>query len=234
MADIKFYANLEIAATGDNPTLIRHDLGSGIGFYGAGFGISVPVGQRQDSTFLTNSNGTVQGIKLQNTKWASVSGVSHNGNTEIDNEKIPNYYAPLNIRFTHEDEVRVQNCKLRIFDRNDINKQASGVTTYVYEVRHPDGAETDTNVLVNRGEVDSHGWKEYDPGDTMFNTTFTTSPGTSGTNAVQSDQGKTGVLTTDGAAHVTQRHDWYVAMSAEPDSIGSKTDYGLYFTCEYL
>jgi len=43
MADIKFYANLEIAATGDNPTLIRHDLGSGIGFYGAGFGISVPV-----------------------------------------------------------------------------------------------------------------------------------------------------------------------------------------------
>jgi hypothetical protein len=30
------------------------------------------------------------------------------------------------------------------------------------------------------------------------------------------------------------RHDWYVALSAEPNTIGSKTQYGLYFTLEYL
>ena len=30
------------------------------------------------------------------------------------------------------------------------------------------------------------------------------------------------------------QHDWYVALSAEPESIGSKQDYALYFTLEYL
>jgi len=245
MADIKFYANLDIAGTGDNPTIIRHDVGSGIGFYGAGFGISVAVGQHQESTFVTNSAGTDKGIKLQNTKYTSVSGVAHNGNTAIGTSGMPNYYAPLNVKFSHSEAVRVQNCKMRIFDRNDIAKHASGVNTHIYEVRHPDPLETDIlgvggDILTNRGESD-HGWKEYDPvgpgddaGNSMFDTTFTSSPGVSGTNSVISDKLLTGVVTTSGAAHKSLSHDWYVALSASPDSIGSKTDYGLYFTCEYL
>ena len=237
MAAITFYGNEESAGAAN---LIKHGDGSGIGFYGAGFGISVAVGQKQDSTFVTNSAGTDQGIKLRNTKYASASGVSHNGNTEINNEAMPNYYAPLNVRFTHEDAVRVQNCKLRIFDRNDIEKHASEVSTYVYEVRHPHTEAVSGSALTNRGESD-HGWKEYDPpgpgddaGNSMFDTSFTSSPGVSGTNSVSSDAALTGVLTTDGAAHQSLSHDWYVALSASPDSIGSKTDYGLYFTCEYL
>ena len=231
MAEIKFYGN-EQGAGSDN--LINHGDGSGIGFYGGGFGISVAVDQHQDSTYVTNSAGTNSGIKLNNTKYTSSSGVSHNGATiSIGNEDMPNYYAPLNVRFTHGDAVRVQNCKMRIFDRNDIGKQASGVSTYVYEVRHPDSIPGSGSALTDRGES-NHAWKEDDPADSMVDTTFTSSPGVSGTNSTLSDEELTGVLTTDGAAHTALSHDWYVALSASPDSIGSKTDYGLYFTCEYL
>jgi hypothetical protein len=233
MAAITFHANTENLSYGGNATTIAHGAGSGVGFYGAGFGISVPVGQKQDSTFVTNSNGTVQGSKLQNTKYTAISGVSHNGGVAIATNKIPNYYAPINIRFTHSENVRVQNCKLRIFDRNDITKQASGVTTFVYEVRNPGNVESTGTALSYRGEA-NHGWKEYDPADVMFDTILTNSPGISGSNSVISDSGNVFVLTTNGAAHQSNRHDWYLAMSASPDSIGSKTNYGLYFTCEYL
>ena len=211
MADLKFYANTENLSYGSAASLIDHGAGSGLGFYGAGFGISVPVDQKQDSTFITNSAGTNQGSKLNN------------------------HYAPLNVRFSHTEAVKVQNCKLRIFDRNDIAKHASGVTTYVYEVRNPGNVESSATALTLRGES-NHGWNEYDPedGGSPPDTSFSNSPGVSGSNSVISDSGNAYVLSTSGASHVSTRHDWYVALSAMPDSIGSKTDYGLYFTCEYL
>lgn len=233
MADVSFHGNIEsIAATG-TPSTIAHEAGSGIGLYGNGFGKSVPVNQYQEATYVTNSNGTASGVKLANTKRTSVSGVSHNGNSEIDLKAMPNYYAPLNIRFTHSSEVRVQNAKVRVFDRNDITKHASGVTTSLYEVRHPHGVEGTGNALTHRGES-SHGWIEFDPEDSMFDMDLTSSPGVSGTNSVVADSGINGVLTTEGSAHSATRHDWYLAVSASPDSVGSKTDYGAYFVCEYL
>jgi len=243
MAAITFHINDFGAASTGDPTLIEHTVGSGLGFYGGGFGISVPVGQYQDTTFITDANGTTQGVKAQNVKYNTVSGNLPNGATvEVDNSGTPNYYAPLNIRFTHSTSVRVQNCKLRIFDRADIAKQASGVTTQVYEVRHPhptEGESATYGALDHRGTA-NHSWVEYDPADSMADTTFTASPGISGLNTVSSETLPTGDGTyynwiwNDGAAHEAVQHDWYVALSASPDSIGSKTDYGLYFTCEYL
>jgi len=242
MAAITFHVN-ENGITGpSDTTLINHSAGSGLGFFGNGFGISVPVGQFQDQTYVTNSNGTASGVKAGNTKYMSVSGVSHNGGSEVDNENIPNYYAPLNVRFSHSEAVRVQNCKLRIFDRSDIENQASGVTTKVYEVRHPHGTAGNTaNIgpLALRG-VSTHDWFEFDPEENISDMTFTTSPGVSGLNTSAGDTLPTtdgGVYnwtTQEGAAHESIQHDWYIALSASPDSIGSKTDYGLYFTLEYL
>lgn len=242
MAAITFHVN-ENGFTGpSDTTLINHSAGSGLGFFGNGFGISVPVGQFQDQTYVTNSNGTASGVKAGNTKYMSVSGVSHNGGSEVDNENIPNYYAPLNVRFSHSEAVRVQNCKLRIFDRSDIENQASGVTTKVYEVRHPHGTAGNTaNIgpLALRG-VSTHDWFEFDPEENISDMTFTTSPGVSGLNTSAGDTLPTtdgGVYnwtTQEGAAHESIQHDWYIALSASPDSIGSKTDYGLYFTLEYL
>jgi hypothetical protein len=64
---------------------------------------------------------------------------------------------------------------------------------------------------------------------------FTSSPGVSGTNTNTSDTDTSlGYTSQNGSLHTSTRHDWYIALSSEPESIGSKTQYGLYFSVEYL
>jgi len=244
MATIQFRGNLNGAAAGTDPGLIDQSL-SGIGFFGGAFGLSVPVGSHQDSTFITNSDGTTEAQQLQNTKYASESGVKFNTNNENDNEAIPNYYTPLNLRFTHNEAVRVKNCQLRIFDRSDITKNASGVTTQVYEVRHPNTTQNTNSALDFRGTAGlngKHGWATflYD-GQTNEVTPYdmTPSPGMSGLNGNETDQANSNLdgtlpYTYEAEGHQSVQHDWYVALSASPNGIGSKTDFGLYFTLEYL
>jgi hypothetical protein len=237
MAEIKFYANIK-DQSGDGE-LINHSAGSGVGFYGNGFGISVPVGTQQTTTFITNANGTSEGARLNNTALVSsgtlstAGTVSVNGATAIDLDKLPNYLCPLNIRFTHSEPVKVQNCKLRIFDRNNINNHASGVVTYVYESRHPSTLQTVSN-LSHRGRIEN-AWYEFDPVNAMTDMTLTSSPGASGKNTNAQDTSVAlGYSSNEGSLHTATRHDWYVALSSEPVTIGSKTQYGLYFTVEYL
>jgi hypothetical protein len=237
MAEIKFYANIK-DVTGDGE-LINHSAGSGLGFYGNGFGISVPVGQQQTTTYVTNSLGTAEGARLNNTAMASVGTVntkgtvSINGVTAINLDAMPNYLCPLNIRFNHNEPVKVQNCKLRIFDRNNIQNHASGVATYVYEARHP-ATTTDVLSLNQKGRA-STTWFEFDNSGIMADMPFTASPGPSGKNTNSSDTNAAlGYTSNGGALFQSIRHDWYAALSSEPVTIGSKTQYGLYFTLEYL
>ena len=223
MATITFHANDENLGVGTEGTLIEHTGGSGLGFFGAGFGISVPVGQTQDTTFVTNGDGTNQGARIQNTKYMAAGTTSFNAGTAQNNQTLPNRYAPLNVRFTHTEPVRV---------------------------RHPypnDGTNGDNAVYStsSRG-VGDHNWVTYEGGETPTDMNFVSSPGTSGWNTVSNDAvvttypDGTGVggykvwLSNSGSLLRDIRHDWYVAISAEPDSIGSKTEYGLYFTLEYL
>lgn len=243
MASVTFHINNFGAASTGDPTLIQHGAGSGLAMFGGGFGISVPVGQYQDTTYVSNANGTASGVRGNNTKYTSVSGLSFNGGTAINNSGTPNYYAPLRIRFNHSSAVRTQNVKLRIFDRSDISNMASGVTTQVYEVRHPHPTEGETSslgALDHRG-IANHSWQEYDPAESMFDMTLTSSPGISGLNTVAGETlpsggpgGYSNWTTNEGSAHESLNHDWYIALSCSPDSIGSKTDYAMYFTCEYL
>lgn len=243
-AAIKFYANIK--DNGGNSE-INHSAGSGLGFYGAGFGVSVPLNSQQSTTWTTNSTGTATGVQLNNTALATtgtsvVAGtVSVDSSTAINNNNLPNYLCPLNIRFTNDDAVKVQNCKLRIFDRNNINSPASGVTTYVYEARHPSLLQTATNLSHRARNANS--WVEFNPeasmaidnGVEVSDMFFTSSPGASGLNTNTSDTDvNLGYTTRDGAAHSSTQHDWYVALSSEPETIGSKTNYGLYFSVEYL
>lgn len=237
MAEIKFYGNI-LDQDGDGE-LINHSAGSGLGFYGNGFGISVPVGQQQSTTFITNAVGTSEGSRLHNTAMSTVGTqntkgtVAIDGAAPIDLDRLPNYLCPLNIRFTHTEPVRVQNCKLRIFDRNNIANHASGVVTYVYEARHPATVQTVLN-LNHKGRSENT-WYEFDPNDAMSDMTFTSSPGASGKNTNSLDTNAAlGYLTNQGSLNQSTRHDWYAALSSEPVSIGSKTQYGLYFTLEYL
>ena len=236
MATIKFYGN----QTNTNEMLIDHENGSGLGFYGAGYGVSVPIGSTQDSTWLTNSNGTsTQKLQLQNTKYVAPTGVSSNDLTAIEVSKLPNYLCPLNIRFEHSEEVQVQNCKLRIFDRSNIENQATGVSTYVAEIRHPktDQSASNLNHRYYKGDTKDNKWFEFDPDNAMTNYMLTNSPGASGTNSggeTPGTESTLGWVTNEGSLHQSTRHDWYVALSAEPHSVGSKTQYGLYFSVEYL
>tara|TARA_B100000497_G_scaffold110149_1_gene129367 strand:- start:654 stop:1388 length:735 start_codon:yes stop_codon:yes gene_type:complete len=244
MATITFHSN---NFAGNALDLIDHNAGSGIGFFGDSIGLSVPITTYQNSTYVTNSNGTsTDGQKLSNTKYASTSGAFHNNSaTESDLRAMPNYWAPLNVRFTHTDAVATQNAQMRIFNRSDIDVHATDVVTKVYEVRHPnpdDGHDTagSTYALDHRGVdfgVSAHTWKEFDPADTMSALVCTSSPGVSGNNGNSTDAGRTqgnNWTSTSGTALRSMQHDWYLALSASPVTIGSKTDFGLYFTLEYL
>ena len=219
-----------------------------MGFFGGSFGISVPVNQYQSATFVCNSNGTASGIQASNTKYdvnavKPGSGIVLGAATQVGTSGCPNFQAPLNIRFQHDEGVRVQNCRLRIFDRNNIENHASGVTTKVYEVRHPHPVQDNgLHSLELRGVTDAHAWVEYDPaeGGSPADMVLTAGPGPSGLNTTASDSlpnedtGYTNWISQSGTACRATRHDWYLALSASPQEIGSKTNYGLYFTLEYL
>jgi len=210
MAAIDFYIN-----TGIDFNITSGP--SGLGFYGdAGFGASVAVGSWQGHTFVTDGNGTVQGPEGQNVKFLNAgSGIPGQIGTGIGLQAIPNYQATLNPRFTHSSNVKVQNAQLRIYDRVNINLGASGVTTKVAELIHPG------NTQVANGSGDSQ-W--ITPAGSSVVVNLSPSPGMSG------------IFAGDGtnSTYAGTRHDWYVAISASPDSIGAKVQYGLYVALEYL
>lgn len=190
--------------------------GSGLGFYGAGFGSSVEVGAYQDTTFITNGAGTAQGPQVNNVKWKhSTSGEINGAGASKLLTAIPNYLASLNIRFTHGSTVRTQNSKLRIYDRSSINNNPSGVTCKVAELIHPDIIQN------NNGSGDTV-WLQ--PVGSSIIMDMAPSPGLSGLYAGNGSN----------STYSDVRHDWFVCLSASPDSIGSKTMFSLYFETEYL
>lgn len=204
MAEIKFYA--------DNFGITNLN-GSGLGFYGASFGASVNVGEYQTTTYITNSAGTAQGPQVNNIKYVnSMSGIVGSSSSGILIRAIPNYLASLTIKFTHSTAVQVQNAKFRIYDRSNIDNGASGVTTRVCELRHPD-------IIQNNNGSGSIFWESLAGSSTIMS--LCQSPGLSGVHA-------TGTSTVS-----SSEHQWSLGISSSPDSIGSKL-YAGYVSLEYL
>jgi hypothetical protein len=205
MAAIGFYA-------GDNFDI--YDVSSsGLGFFGDGFGVSLPVSNWNVRTFITNAAGNIAGPEVDNIKWsASNSGIIGQSGSSVLLTQIPNYLATLNVRFTHGSQVKVTNTEFRIFDRSNINNPASGVTCRVAEIIHPDTVQN------NNGSGDTT-W--ISAGGSGVTVPLVGSPGPSGTSI-------SGVNTID------TQHDWFVAISVSPDSVGSKTQFGAYVSTEYL
>ena len=128
MASISFYA-------GD--TVVNHLSGSGLGFFGGSFGQSVELNKWQDTTFITDGNGTVRGGAANNVKYSTDSLAYAAGIVPATGLKfIPNSKATCNIRFTNSTAVKTQNVKLRIFDRTNKDYAASGVVTRISELLH--------------------------------------------------------------------------------------------------
>lgn len=206
MATIAFYA------TNQSSSVINNLAGSGLGFFGGGFGYSVEVGSYQDSTFITNGAGTAEGPQINNVQYLNaMSGIVNGASSGVILTSIPNALATLNIRFTHSTAVKTQNAKLRIYDRSNINNAASGVTTKVAEIIHPT-----TSGVVN-GSGDS---------------TWLTPVGSSVIMDLVAGPGISGV-SPSGSNTSELQHDWYVVISASPDSIGSKSLYACYCELEY-
>lgn len=239
MATIQFHANVkpESGNTGTG-SLISHSAGSGLGFYGNGFNVSVPVAGYQTQTYVTTADGTGQGERLNNTAVGgavSANQASINGGTAINLQAVPNMNCPLNLRFTHTSAIRTQNCKLFVFDRANKDNAASGVSTYIYETRHPSNTEGEALSLLHRPST-THAWKQFNSANGGTALDLTSSPGSGGlnTNIGDSNQSAKGWSTKLGEQHTAAQHDWFVAISSSPDSIGSKTSYGLFFQLEYL
>lgn len=204
MATIAFYS-------GTNQ--ISNLSGSGLGFYGGGFGYSVAVGSYQDTTFITNGAGTTQGEQCNNVKYMNIgSGIINSASSGVPLISIPNYLAPLRINFSHSSAVRTQNAKVYIYDRSSVNSPASGVTCKVAEIIHPGTTQVPT------GSGDTT-W--LTPTGSSVIVDLVASPGLSG-------------LSPNGPSTSDANHDWFLAISASPNSIGSKTQFGLYCVLEYL
>jgi hypothetical protein len=190
---------------------IQHLAGSGMGFYGSNFATSVAVGSYQDSTYVTDATGTSQGPQSNNFKWLNTaSGTLNGASSGLPLTGVPNFQATLNPRFLHGSAVKTDNVRLYIYDRVNLNNLPSGVTCKVAEFVHPSLTQ------VNNGS-----------GSTLWQTpagssymSLTSSPGMSG-------------FRPNGANTSADRHDWYLGMSASPNSVGTKTQFGMAISLEY-
>lgn len=252
---ISFRANQFQSST--TSEIIDHNEGSGIGFFGQGYGYPIALGKFNESTWVTNEDGTgTATIQLNNTRFltqgtSNVQGtVDVNEGNEINLSNLPNYLATLNIRFVNDAAVVASSPKLVIYDRNSISNHAVDVTTYCYEVRHPNPSQSAT-ALSLRGDADGFKWYafEKEAGDNPAAPVpmpLTPCPGPSGLNTTDTDtttgdyntwlvsEGLTPATYGGGGTKAFTQHDWYVAISCSPQQIGQKTSYALYFTVEYI
>lgn len=191
--------------------------GSGLGFYGdSGFGASVSTGSWQGRTFITNGAGTSQGPECDNIKYLNLgSGIIGQTGSGVALDHIPNYLSTLNLRLTVDTAVQATNGKVYCYDRVSINNSPSGVTCKMAELIHPS-----TSQLVTGS------------GDTVW----TTVAGTGSYLSMAPSPGPSGFYAGNGSNSTwsDRVHDWFLAISASPDTIGSKTQFGLLFTIEYL
>ncbi len=236
MASISFLAG---------STAINNLSGSGLGFFGGSFGQSVQINNFQDTTFITDGNGTNNGGAGNNVKYSTDTKAFAAGVVPATGLLyIPNEKATLNIRFSNDSAVRTQNCKLRIFDRVNKDHPASGVITRVCELLHPSNSYS----IEGSGDSTWFGSSTHTGSDAQGTYNASANPSSrlpAGTNTVggsgvfvplAQSPGPSGLYAGNGSANTGQyyQHDWYVGITASPDSIGSKTQYGLYVELEYL
>ena len=146
MATIRFQILNNSDSTASTDTLS----GSGLAFFGANGGSSVAIGQYQDSTWVSNGDGTSYTTATLNNKFiddgefpsgrVELGGAFGGDDTTLSLTGIKSMHATLGIEFGHSTEINVQNCQLRVYDRANPNNPASGVNTKVAEIVNFNGA----------------------------------------------------------------------------------------------
>lgn len=187
--------------------------GSGLGFYNSnGFGTSIPVGEYQGRTFITDSLGVTQGPEVDNCKYNGASGVIvGQAGSGISLTSLPNYLSTFEIRFTNDSAVTTQNAKLYIYDRVNKNNDPSGVTVQCAEIVHPPTTQSPV------GSGDSSWTNVHGSGSIL---SLVDSPGVSG-------------FSPNGASTSSVEHSWFIAISPSPGSVGAKL-FSAHLELEYL
>jgi len=211
MATLQLYA-------GEN-TLVS--TGSGLGFFGDnGFGSPITIGDYNGRTFVTNSDGTIEGFECNNNRYSGVSGIIHGQiGSGILLQKLPNELATVNIRFTHDSAVYCQNAKLWVFDGsfNGITARkeqpAENLTFYAAEIRHRSRLQSETSVYSDST------WSNVSASGSNY-IGLVNSPGRNG-------------VRLGGFEELSTQHDWYVALTCTPTQLGDK-QFGMTFEMEYL
>lgn len=229
---------------------------SGLGFWGPnGVGTSVPVAKFQDFTSVVGGSpnftatGVFNNVKCISTGtnntlisahfrdqtafygFASIptatgSGLISNNNPSIGTgmglTSIPNRASSLNIRFLHTSGVKVENCKAYIYDgKSGATGQPSGVIAVLAQIIHTGTAPSTTTPL---GSGQTY-WNIYGGGIT----------GKASANAIElaNSPHTSGLKAKDATQSTGLRHDWFMAISAQPDSVGPKSDFALWVELEY-
>lgn len=144
MAGIRF----QLLGNNDGTPSLDTLSGSGLAFFGATGGSSVQIGQYQETTYVSNADGSTYTDAGSNVKYRTSSFPSGActldavpGNSyEMGVTGVRSMYGTLGIEFGHTSEVNIQNCQLRIYDRANINYPASGVNTKVAEIVNHNGS----------------------------------------------------------------------------------------------
>jgi hypothetical protein len=146
MAEIRF----QILGQADMDKTLDTLSGSGLAFYGSSPGSSVQIGAYQDTSWVSNADGSEYAeaagqIKyLPNTFPSGMCTTDGFGGTEftVGLSGVKTFHSTLGIEFGHTTAVKTQNVQLRIYDRSNVNYPASGVNTKVAEIINHNGQTT--------------------------------------------------------------------------------------------
>lgn len=198
MAVIKF----QVLGQNDGQASIDTLSGSGLGFFGLSAGSSVQIGAYQDTTYVSNGDGSVTKSATNNNKYVAdtfpsgMSAITAIGGTygPVGLSGVKSFESTLGIEFGHSTAVKTQNVQLRIYDRSNINYPASGVNTKVAEVVNFGGGTYNSQGSLGVGSSvvgsgDAFWWGEAWPSELVTNNLnyFTNSLGTKFYNATSDD-----------------------------------------------
>ena len=144
MAEIKF----QLLKQANGKPALDTLSGSGLAFYGATAGSSVQIGAYQGTTRVASADGSSFQDETNNLKYrtsvfpsgqCNIAG-SYGTAQNIGLSGVKTMQGTLGVEFGHTTAVKVQNCQLRIYDRNNVNYPASGVNTKVAEIVNHNGS----------------------------------------------------------------------------------------------
>ncbi len=199
MATIRF----QLLGNNDGTPSLDTLSGSGLAFFGATGGSSVQIGQYQETTYVSNGDGSVYTDASSNVAFKDNTYPS--GQCTLDTvagapydmglSGVRSMYGSLGVEFGHSSEVNVQNCQLRIYDRANVNYPASGVNTKVAEIINHNGSTWDAQGADNglcsaaQGSGDCLWWGEPWPAEyvTGGKNYYTNSVGAVFTNGTDAD-----------------------------------------------